>query len=40
VVRELDLNKYHIIKKFVKEITDEFHNVDVLINNAGIAYKK
>jgi NADP-dependent 3-hydroxy acid dehydrogenase YdfG len=38
-VEELDVSKSESIKKFVDTIANKYKNVDVLVNNAGIAWK-
>ena len=39
IYKHLDLTDYEDIKKFVKEIKEEYGKIDILINNAGSCFK-
>ena len=38
-VEQLDVSKSDSIKAFAEKIKDKYHNIDVLLNNAGMAFK-
>lgn len=39
-VLPLDLSSFHSINRFVEMITEQFHEVSVLVNNAGVISRK